>query len=107
MATITKRRRVRGAISWDAVVRVRGYPTRRKLFRTRLDAESRAARTEAAAHGRTLFLGRDLTLAELPDEAEPRLRRPVRTAIRYRPSTLVTFAHATSPPLSSLNTGIP
>lgn len=84
MATITKRHRVRSAISWDAVVRVRGYPTGRKLFCTRLDAESWAARTEAAAHGRTLFLGRDLTLAELLDEAEPRLRRPVRTAIRYR-----------------------
>ena len=83
MATITKRPRVRGAVSWDAMVRVRGYPTRCKSFRTRIEAETWAARTEAAAHGRTLVLGRDLTLAQLLDEAEPKLRRPVAAALRY------------------------
>ena len=53
MATIAKRRRVRGGISWDAQVRVRGYGTRCKTFRSRIEAETWAARTEAAAQGRT------------------------------------------------------
>lgn len=83
MASISKRRRAQGAVSWDAMVRVRGYPTRCKSFRTRLEAEAWAARTEAAAYGRTLVLGRDLTLAQLLDEAEPKLRRPVAAALRY------------------------
>jgi integrase len=83
MASISKRKRVRGAISWDAMVRVRGYPTRCKSFRTRIEAETWAARTEAAAQGRTLALGRDLTLAQLLDEAEPKLRRPVAAALNY------------------------
>lgn len=83
MASISKRQRARGAISWDAMVRVRGYPTRCKSFRTRLEAEQWAARTEAAAYGRTLVLGRDLTLAALIDEATPKLRRPVAAALRY------------------------
>src|ERR1700675_1981270 len=83
MASITKRQRARGAISWDAMVRVRGYPTRCKAFRTRLEAQTWAARTEAAAHGRTLALGRDITLTQLIDEATPKLRRPVAAALRY------------------------
>jgi len=77
MATISKRPRKRDAISWLAMVRVRGYPTRCKTFRTRIEAEVWAARTEAAAQGRTL------ALAHFIDEAEPRLRRPVAAALRY------------------------
>ena len=40
MASILKRKRVRGAISWDAMVRIVGYPARGKSFRTRLEAEA-------------------------------------------------------------------
>ncbi|MFO1306607.1 MAG: site-specific integrase [Burkholderiales bacterium] len=83
MASITKRRRKDGGTSWDAMIRVRGYPTRCKSFRTRLEAENWASRTEAAAYGRTLVLGRDVTLAQLLDEAEPKLRRPVGAALAY------------------------
>ena len=83
MATISKRRRVGGGTSWDAMVRVRGYPTRCKSFRTRLEAEAWASRTESAAHGRTLVLGKDLTLGQLIDEAAPKLRRANPAAINY------------------------
>ena len=83
MASITKRRRNDGGTSWDAMIRVRGYPTRCRTFRTRLEAQNWAARTEAAAYGRTLILGRDVTLAQLIDEAGPKLRRPVGAALLY------------------------
>ena len=83
MASINKRRRKDGGTSWDAIIRVRGYPTRCKSFRTRLEAENWAARTEAAAYGRTLVLGRDVTLGQLIDEAGPKLRRPVGAALAY------------------------
>lgn len=83
MASITKRRRTDGGLSWDAMVRVRGYPTRCKSFRTKIEADAWAARTAAAAHGRTLALGRDLTLAQLIDEATPMMRRPIAVALRY------------------------
>lgn len=92
MATIQKRRRKDGGTSWDVMVRVRGYPPRGKTFRTRLEAETWAARTEAAAHGRTLVLGRDITLAQLIDEATPRLRRPVAAALTYWREQLGTLA---------------
>ena len=83
MASINKRRRKDGGTSWDAMIRVRGYPTRCKSFRTRLEADNWAARTEAAAYGRTLVLGRDVTLGQLIDEAGPKLRRPVGAALAY------------------------
>src|SRR5262249_4100887 len=83
MASIEKRRRRDGGLSWDATVRVRGYQARYKSFRTRHEAEAWATRTEAAAHGRTLTLGREITLSQLIDEAAPRLRRPVAAALRY------------------------
>jgi integrase len=83
MATITKRRRRDGGASWDATVRVRGYPTQCKSFRTRLEADHWAARTQAAAHGRTLAIAGTTTFAALLDEATPRLRRPVAAALRY------------------------
>ena len=37
MATVKKRHRNDGGVSWDATVRVRGYPTQCKSFRTRLE----------------------------------------------------------------------
>src|SRR5215813_6685338 len=39
MASITKRRNGDGSTSWDAMVRVVGYPTTCKSFRTKLAAE--------------------------------------------------------------------
>lgn len=83
MASIKKRRRLDGGISWDAKVRVRGYPTRCKTFRTRLEADAWAARTEAAAQGRTMAIGREATLGQLIDAATPNLRRPVAAEINY------------------------
>jgi integrase len=83
MASFKKRALKRGGTAWDAMVRVRGYPPNGKTFRTRLEAEQWAARIEAAAHGRTLILGRDVTLATLIDEAIPRLKRPIPAALAY------------------------
>lgn len=65
------------------MVRVRGYPPQCKSFHTRLEADAWASRTEHAAKGRTLALGRDLTLAQLIDEATPQLRRPVSAELAY------------------------
>jgi len=83
MATIAKRRRTDGGMSWDAMVRVRGYPTRCRSFRTRMEAEAWASRTESAAHGRTLALGHQVTLDALLDEALPRVKRPLGSAVKY------------------------
>jgi integrase len=83
MAHIAKRRLTGGRLSWDATVRVRGYPTRCQAFRTKLEAENWAARTEAAAQGRTLALGHTLTLADLLGAVEPRLRSPLAAALAY------------------------
>src|SRR2546428_13362071 len=83
MASIAKRRRKGGGVTWDVTVRVRAYPPRCKSFRTRHEAEAWSSRTEAAAHGRTLVLGRDITMAQLIDEATPKLRRPVAAALNY------------------------
>ena len=49
MATFSKRRNGDGSTSWDAMVRVVGYPATGKSFRSKLAAELWAARTEAAA----------------------------------------------------------
>ena len=64
-------------------MRVRGYPSRTKSFRTRLEAEGSAARTEAAAYGRTLTLGQQITLNMLLDDAQPGLRSPSDAALAY------------------------
>ena len=85
---ISKRRRKDGGLSWDTTVRVRGYPTRCMSFRTRFEAEAWSSRIEAAAHGRTLVLSRDITMAQLLDETTPKLRRPVAAALNYWRSTL-------------------
>ena len=52
MATLRKRRNGDGSTSWDATVRIVGYPTIGKSFRTKIQAELWAARTETAARGR-------------------------------------------------------
>ena len=73
MATFSKRRNGDGSTSWDAKVRVVGYPTMGKSFRTKLAAEPWAAHTESAAKGGTLASSRGMTLARLLDEALPRI----------------------------------
>ena len=65
MASITRRRNRDGARSYDAVVRIVGYPTACQSFRTKLEAELWAGRVESAAKRRTLVLARDMTLAQL------------------------------------------
>jgi hypothetical protein len=62
MATFSKRRNGDGSTSWDALVRVVGYPAACKSFSTKLAAELWAARTEAARRGSTLPSARGMTL---------------------------------------------
>jgi len=76
MASLQKRRCKDGGVSWDVTVRVCGFPTRRKSFRTRHEADAWGARIEAAAQGHTLVVGAQATVNMLMDEAEPRLRSP-------------------------------
>lgn len=83
MATIRKRRNGDGSTSWDALVRVTGYPAAGKSFRTKLAAELWASRTEAAAKGGTLAAQRGMTLATLIDEGMPRLRNPTERIFAY------------------------
>jgi len=83
MATIGRRRNRDGSTSWDVTVRRIGHPTTCKSFRTKLEADVWAARTEARLTGRTLITARKLTVAELIDEALPRLNRPVAAAFGY------------------------
>lgn len=80
MATIRRRRNGDGSTSWDAMVRIVGYPASGRSFRTKLAAELWATRTEAAAKGGTLAASRGMTLAHLIDEGVPRLTNPT-TAI--------------------------
>lgn len=61
MASIHKRLRKDGGITWDVQVRVRGFPPRTKSFRTRHEAGAWGARIEAAAQGRTLVVGAQVT----------------------------------------------
>ena len=83
MASIAKRRNRDNTTSWDATVRVVGYPAACKSFRTKLEAQTWATRVEAAVRGRTLALARDTTLAMLIDQGVPLLKNP----------TAAVFAH--------------
>ncbi|MEJ7667583.1 MAG: site-specific integrase [Casimicrobiaceae bacterium] len=83
MASITDRRNGDGSTSWDALVRVVGYPATGKSFRTKRAAELWAAQTEARAKGGTLASARGMTLAQLIDEALPRLLNPTMAAFAY------------------------
>ena len=65
MATLRKRRNGDGSTSWDATVRIVGYPTVGKSFRTKIQAELWAARTETAAKGGTLACGRGIAAPHL------------------------------------------
>jgi integrase len=83
MATLRKRRNGDGSTSWDAMVRIVGYPATGKSFRTKLAAQLWAARTEAAAKGGTLASARGMTLSNLIDEALPRLTNPTAAVFAY------------------------
>jgi len=83
MASITKRRNGDGSTTWDAMVRIVGYPATGKSFRTKLAAEVWAANTEARAKGGTLACARGMTLSALMDEALPRLKHPCNAAFAH------------------------
>lgn len=83
MASISRRRNRDGSASYDVTVRIVGFPTACKSFGTKLEAELWAGRIESAAKGRTLTLARDMTLAQLIDEATPKLDKPVAAAFGY------------------------
>lgn len=83
MASIKRRRNGDGSTSWDAMVRIVGYPATGKSFGTKLAAELWAARTETRAKGGTLACARGMTLARLIDEALPRLTNPTAAAFAY------------------------
>lgn len=83
MASITSRRNGDGSMSWDATVRVVGYPAACKSFRTKLAAQLSASRTEAAAKGGTLVCARGMTFSHLLDEGLPRLQKPTAAIFAY------------------------
>jgi hypothetical protein len=83
MASITKRVRRGGGVSWGVRVRVNGYATLSKSFPTKLEAQRWASLTEAAARGRTLAVSRDATLADLIDEYSPKAKRSTRALLRH------------------------
>jgi hypothetical protein len=83
MASISKRLRRDGRVSWGVRVRVNGYGTLSKSFPTKLEAQRWASLTEAAARGRTLAVGRAATLADLIDEFS---RRPGNRRRRSSPT---------------------
>jgi integrase len=83
MASITRRRNADGSTSYDAMVRVTGYPTTCKTFRTKLAAELWAARTETRAKGRTLASAKGMTFGMLLDEALPKLKNPTTAVFAY------------------------
>jgi integrase len=83
MATFRKRRNGDGSTSWDALVRVVGYPAIGRSFPTKLAAELWAARTEAARRGRTLAFTRRMSFGQLLDEALPRLTNPTAGVFAY------------------------
>jgi hypothetical protein len=83
MASISKRRTGDGSTRWDAMVRVVGYPATGKSFRTKLEAEPWAARTEAAAKGGTLASDGGITFGAFVDEPLPRLHNPTSAILAY------------------------
>lgn len=83
MAHLARRKNKDGTTSWVAQVRVNGYPSQTRSFRTRLEAELWSSQTEARAHKRTLALVRKITLGELIDEVAPRLKQLRAAPLRY------------------------
>lgn len=83
MASITKRTRRNGRVSWGVRIRVIGYDTLSKSFPTKLEAQRWAALHEAAARGRTLAVSRDATLSDLIKEYSPRAKPSTARLLRY------------------------
>jgi integrase len=83
MATLIRRRARDGSVSWQAQVRVQGYPSHSRTFATKREAEAWASRLQSAAEGRTLAVARGMTVEQLIDEAVPRLRNPIAAAFAY------------------------
>lgn len=83
MATPRRRRNRDGSISWDATVRRTGHPTACKSFSTKLEADLWIGRIEARMAGRTHSIARNMTVADLIDEALPHLKNPVGVVFAY------------------------
>ncbi|HWZ69928.1 MAG TPA: hypothetical protein VN326_00435, partial [Casimicrobiaceae bacterium] len=83
MATYSKRRNGDGSTSWDATVRVVGYPSSTRSFPTKLGAELWASRTQAARKGRSIAHSGRMTLNHLLDEGVPRLQNPTTAIFAY------------------------
>ncbi len=83
MASIQKRFRRNGGVSWGVRVKVRGYGVLSKTFPTKLEAQRWASVTEAAAKGRTLAVACGASLGDLLDQYEPKAKRPTRLLLRY------------------------
>src|SRR4051812_22943721 len=88
MASITKRARRGGGITWGGRARINGYCTLSTSFPTKLEAQRWASLTEAAARGRTLAVARAATVADLIDEYEPKARKSTRALLAYWRSAL-------------------
>lgn len=88
MASIQKRFRRNGGVSWGVRVKVRGYGVLSKTFPTKLEALRWASVTEAAAKGRTLAVTSGASLGDLLDQYEPKAKRSARLLLRYWRSNL-------------------
>ncbi len=91
MANISSRRRRDGSRSWDVTVRRTGHPTACRTFRTKLEAQLWAARIESRMAGRTTAVSREMTFADLCDEALPMLRNPTKAAFDFWRASLGTL----------------
>lgn len=83
MASIKKRTRRDGGVSWGVRVKVKGYGVLSKTFPTRLEAHRWGAITEAAARGRTLAVASSASLSDLLDHYEPRAKPSTRRLLGY------------------------
>lgn len=83
MASIKKRLRRDGGVSWDVRVKVKGYGVLSKTFQTKLEAQRWASLTESAARGRTLSVVSGATLGDLIDEHRPRAKPSTARLLGY------------------------
>lgn len=77
MASITKRRNGDGSTSWDAMVRIVGYP-RPGILAYQARGRIVAGRMEAAAEGLTLASSRGMTVAHNEENFNPACRSDTR-----------------------------
>jgi integrase len=84
MASFTSRRKRDGSTVWDAQVRVIGYPAQSRSFPTKLAAKLWAQQTEHMVRGAGGYTAAStITLNDLLDKVEPRLRRKNPSALTY------------------------